>query len=427
MKNVMVFPCGSEIGLEIRRSVKFSTYFHLIGASSVHDHGEYAYDDYIGDVPQIHDENFLPALKEIICERNIDAIYPAMDSVIAVLKKNEEYLGCKVITSCQETTAICLSKRKTYEKLKDIVRVPVVYTKENIREYPVFAKPTIGYGARGTKKIDSYVEVESFLREKDEEYLLLEYLSGQEYTIDCFTDRHGELHFASARCRNRIRNGISVNTSYEDDQKRFFAFASKINDAIAFRGAWFVQVKETSSGELCLLEIAARFGGSSGVARAIGVNFALLSIFDAFDYDVRILLNDCKVVMDRALNCRYRCDLVYDIVFIDYDDCIKLGDNKVNALLVSFLFQCRNSNIKVVLLSRHDGDLYESLKSLRLLDIFDEVIHITKDEKKSDYICGEKAIFIDDSYAERCDVKDNCGIPVFAPDDVDVLLKVNFT
>ena len=313
MKNILVFPCGSEIGLEIQRSLKFSTYFHLIGGSSVHDHGEYVYDDYIGDIPQIRDNNFITVLREKICNYKIDAVYPAMDSVISVLKKNEKELGCKVITSCYETTAICLSKRKTYEKIKGVVRVPYIYSTDSVIKYPIFAKPSVGYGAKGTKKILNKNDLMAFLADKNEDYLLLEYLPGREYTIDCFTDRHGCLQYATARQRNRIRNGISVNTSFVEQQEIFYSFAKRINEAISFRGAWFTQVKETESGELCLLEIAARFGGSSGLARPLGVNFAQLSLFDAFDYDVEILKNDFDVIMDRK--CKNVISVVHIIIF----------------------------------------------------------------------------------------------------------------
>lgn len=73
--NVLVFPCGSEIALDIYSSVKYSTYFNLIGASSVDDHGKFVFEDYISDIPFVTDEAFIPALKKIVKERNIDAIY----------------------------------------------------------------------------------------------------------------------------------------------------------------------------------------------------------------------------------------------------------------------------------------------------------------------------------------------------------------
>ena len=41
--NILVFPCGSEIGLEINNALKWSTHIELFGASSVDDHGKYVY------------------------------------------------------------------------------------------------------------------------------------------------------------------------------------------------------------------------------------------------------------------------------------------------------------------------------------------------------------------------------------------------
>ena len=89
MKNILVFPCGSEIGLDIYRCVQYSTYFRLIGGSSVDDHGKFVYNDYIGSIPFVNAPYFLPVMKKIVAEHSIDAIYPATDLAIDVLKKLE--------------------------------------------------------------------------------------------------------------------------------------------------------------------------------------------------------------------------------------------------------------------------------------------------------------------------------------------------
>ena len=89
-KNILVFPCGSEIGLEVYRSVKNSTHFNLIGASSVDDHGKFVFENYIDGIPFITDSSFIDVMKKVVAENKIDAIYPAMDAVIEILKKNED-------------------------------------------------------------------------------------------------------------------------------------------------------------------------------------------------------------------------------------------------------------------------------------------------------------------------------------------------
>lgn len=421
-RNILVFPCGSEIGLNIYSSVKYSTYFKLIGASSVDDHGMFIYDDYIGGVPFISDENFIPTFKTIIEERKIDAVYPAMDSVITFLKEHEDELGCYVIAPTKETTEICLSKRKTYDTLCDVILTPKVYEKNHVDVYPVFVKPNIGYGAIGTKKIESLTSLNDFLSNK-EDMLILEYLPGEEFTVDCFTDKDGNLLYSAARGRNRVKNGVSINTSFTEDQREFEEIALKINEKINFRGAWFYQVKRNNEGRLCLLEIAARLGGSSLLSRAIGVNLALLTLFDAFGYKVSVQKNEkYTVILDRVLSNNYIYNnLSYSKVYVDYDDCLILDKKNVNADLVKFLYKCINEGKKVVLLTKHAGELEPELKKFRLSGLFDEIVHINKEEKKSKYIDTADSIFFDDSFAERVEVQNETGISVFSPEMVDVL------
>ncbi|MBP5767521.1 MAG: ATP-grasp domain-containing protein [Fibrobacter sp.] len=428
-KNILVFPCGSEIALEVYRAVNHSTHFNLIGANSIEDHGQFVFENYIGGLPFITAPDFLEKFRQIIRENNIDAIYPAMDTVIELLKSNEDFFGCKVVSSPIETTQICLSKSKTYKVLEDVVKVPRTYTADELVKaggmFPVFAKPDIGYGSRGAKKISSIEDLKAHLALYPS-CILSEFLPGKEYTVDCFSSNNGNLLFAAARERCRIMNGISVNTKpVKENAEEFMDFAQKINETIKFQGAWFYQVKRDANGNLTLLEVASRFGGSSSLFRAQGINFALMSLFDAFDIPVSILRNGYDVVMDRALDNKYKLDLKYSEVFVDFDDCIYLEKKFVNDALMAFLYRCVNKGIKVTLLSRHDdeklGKLDELLDKLRIRQVFDRIIHLNPIQKKIDFIDNTDSIFIDDSFAERKAVADKFNIPVFSLDMIEAL------
>lgn len=253
-------------------------------------------------------------------------------------------------------------------------------------------------------------------------HVLTEYLPGPEYTVDCFTDRRGTLRFVGPRSRDRISNGISVHTSLvQDETQEFRHFADAINHAIAFRGAWFFQVKKDLDGQLTLLEIASRLGGSSAIHRALGVNFALLSVFDAFDVDVDILANNYEVELDRALDTRFQTHFPYSVVYIDLDDTIVVN-GKVNLEAVAFLYKCRNEGKKVVLITKHAEPLDSALDGFCIRQLFDQVIHLKKEDKKSTFITGPGAIFIDDSFSERMEVSRHCGIPVFDVHMIEALL-----
>lgn len=399
-KRILVFPCGSEVGLEIHQSMRYSTHFDLIGASSLDDHGRFVYEQYIGDVPMHNHPDFAGALQYIIREQRIDAIYPTMDAVAETLHGLAAQLNVRVIGSSAETSAICASKSKTYQALKDYIPIPTPYhSLDDIEQYPIFLKPDKGYGGKGTVRANNRATAEHALSQNST-LIMQEFLPGAEFTIDCFSDRHGKLRFHGPRTRSRIKAGISVHTRPTNIFAEEFAdWAEHINRILKPRGAWFFQAKVDAYGQPKLLEVAARLAGSSALFRAKGVNFALLSAFDAFDQDVEILVNDFDIEMDRALCNRYKLDIEYSHVYVDLDDCL-IVDGKVNYELVAFLYKAIDEDKHICLITRHRGDLQATLKQYRLTQLFDEIVHVTDERPKADFMMAEKAVFIDDSFDE---------------------------
>lgn len=418
--NILVFPCGSEVALEIHRSLEHSIHVNLIGGNSVDDHGKFVFEDYIDGIPFDDHPDFIPVLTCLVKEKSIDAIYPAMDSVISILKLNEAELGCVVVASDSETTKICLSKSETYKVLEGSVEIPKIYADANeVSEFPVFLKPDIGYGSRGVKKANNKNELVAHL-ENNSDVIILEYLPGKEYTVDCFSSFNRELLFVGPRERSRISNGISVNTSTMPLEERFEAIAISINSAIKFSGAWFFQVRERDNGTLVLMEVACRLGGSSGVHRAKGVNFAALSIFNGLGMPVDIIENNYSVELDRALDALYKTDIRFNHAYIDFDDTL-IVNNRVNTKLISLIFKFFNQGKKIYLITKHEFDITASIAKYRLSGIFDEIIHLEKHDQKWKYISHKDSIFIDDSFAERKQIKDNLGIAVFSLDMISIL------
>jgi hypothetical protein len=422
-KNIFVFPCGSEIALEINRSLKYNTHFNLIGGSSIDDHGRFVFDNYIDGIPFVTDSRFIPTIKDIVNKNKIDVIYATMDSVIVELKKNEIEIGCKVLSPDIEVVELCLSKHKTYDRLKDIIKVPKLYHYTQIKEYPVFGKPDIGYGSRGVKKIDNYEMLQEYIN-NNHNVLLCEYLSGEEYTVDCFTDKKGTLLFYKPRIRKRIMNGISVNTIlYNEKNNEFEQIIKKINREVKFRGAWFAQFKRNEQNELVLLEIAARFGGSSSLFRAKGINFAQLTLFDFFNNNVSFIENDYNVELDRALDNVFKIDIQYNEIFCDFENCLLIDEKYINVKLVSFLYQCVNEKKKLTLLT-NKNNIEITLKKYHLYSIFDRIIYVdTKKMIINNYIDNIQSIYISPSFTNRKIIHLEKNIPVFDLDNITVLLK----
>ncbi len=422
MKNVLVFPCGSEIGLEIHNSLKFSKDFELIGASSVSDHGKYVYKNYIENVPEIHDEDFIDKLNHLIDENKIDFIIPAHDSVVLKLAQNQKRINAIVVTSDQLTCEVARSKKKTYEFFKKQPFVPKMYeTIEEVEFFPVFLKPDVGQGSKGIALARDKKELE-FYKNNNSDLLILEYLPGKEYTIDCFTNKNGELKYAGRRERKRIKSGISVNSATLQMDEQTKQIADEINKHLQFRGAWFFQIKEDVNGDYKLLEVAPRIAGTMALYRNKGVNFPLLSLYDRMDFNIKIEDNGVNLEVDRALINRFTIVYSYQRVYVDFDDTITYKD-KVNPLLMLFLYQCFNSNKEIILITKHIHNIKETLEKLRInANLFNRIIHLEKEDIKSKYIDNQTpSIFIDDSFSERDQIK-AAGIPVFDVDSIESLI-----
>lgn len=421
MKNILVFPCGTEIGLEINRSLKDTKHFRLFGASSVDDHGKYVYSNYINGIPFVDDKSFISEINKIIDENKIDFIIPAHDSVVLKMAECQAELHATVVTSPAETCRICRSKRETYRVFDGLIPVPRIVDIEKNAEFPIFLKPDVGQGSKGTYKARNKEEA-LFYSKLNPELIALEYLPGKEYTVDCFTNVNGELLFAEGRERKRINNGISVN-SVKCDNSKFKELALRINATLSFRGVWFYQVKERSDGELVLLEIAPRIAGTMALFRVEGVNFIQLSLFDRMGIHVDILYNSLDVQIDRALHSVFASNLDYDCVYVDFDDTVIIKD-RVNTDLIKFLYQVKNSKKMLILITKHVNDIQKTLVKYCISQLlFDEIIQIEKDEKKSAFIKRPRAILIDDSFKERMEVSAALSIPVFDVDAVELLLN----
>ena len=423
-QRIMVFPCGSEIALELHRALKDIRFVTLYGASSTEDHGKSVYKNYIGNIPYISDPSFVDALNAAIDANGIDWIFPALDSVIAALSRVRDRLHARLLTCADDAVQVCRSKARTYARLAGCDFLPGVYTgPEDVPGYPVIIKPAEGQGSQGFMVIKDRASLAYELSERTEPQVICEYLPGEEYTVDCFTDRHGAVRYASCRVRRRVKNGISVDSVLMPPDDRVREIAGIINEKIPMRGVWFFQLKRNANGEYRLLECATRVAGTMCLERAVGVNLPLLTLFDALDMDVSFAPQLKSASVSRALYNVFDAAPEYDRVYIDYDDTLIVKD-RVNFTVLRFIYQCVERKIPVTLLTRHETDVRQDMQAYRIFPgLFDEIVCIPRSEKKTDHVSPPpKALFIDDSFAEREAMRRAFGIIALGPDSAEALI-----
>jgi carbamoyl-phosphate synthase large subunit len=419
--SVLVFPGGTEIGLEIRRALGDLKEIRLAGAGSELDrHGPFAYREW-RTVPSVTDPGWVDALNAVIDELGVDVVFPGHDDVLLAMAEQAGKLHAGVVTSPLETCRITRSKRATYELLADALPVPHVFPgPEAVAEFPVFAKPDRSQGSQGAVLVSDPSELAAAVTAGSD--LLMEFLPGVEHTVDCFSDRERGVLFARARRRERTRSGISMATRTEPQDERIEAHARAIAERLQLHGAWFFQLREDRHGEPRLLEVAPRIGGTSALHRVLGVNFPLLSLYEHLRAPVQVLPNEIGVRLDRALVNRYAHDLEYSHVYVDLDDTL-IVHGAVNHRLVAYLYQCVNAGRRLVLITRHVKDVADTLARFRLTELWDEIIHIQDPAiEKADRIPEADAILIDDSFGERRVAREQRGIATFDSSMVEMLM-----
>lgn len=421
VKNILVFPAGTEIAFEIHDALKNSKFVRLFGATSVPCHAEFVFQTCVTGLPFVDDPALIPALNRVIDAYGIDYVYPAHDSALLRFSEERDALHAKVVASARETVGICRSKTRTYRFLSGAPYLPAFYgSPDEIPGYPVFIKPAVGQGSQGARMIKDRSHLEEALSE-GQEYTICEYLPGEELTVDCFTDRHGSLLVVSPRSRERIRAGIAVRSRNLPLTEDLQSIAEDINRRLSFNGAWFFQVKKNAAGQFRLLEIAPRIAGTMGLTRNLGINMPLLTLYNFWGIDVSLIPNREDLLLDRAFISRFQTDLSYSSVYVDFDDTL-IVRGKVNAFLMMFLYQAFNQGKRLCLLTRHSTDIFADLEKACIpASLFSEIIRLDEAGAKTDYIAPD-SIFIDDSFSERKRVRDALGIPVFDLDMVESLI-----
>lgn len=420
-RRVLIFPGGTEIALELREALRHCKEAVLIAAGSAgSSHAHFAFASH-HPLPSVHEAGWLEALQSLVRREGITHIFPAHDDALLALAEHAATLHpAKVITSPLETCRITRSKVATHEALGPVLPCPRRFAKAaDVTAFPVFLKPDRGQGSQRTGLAQTRLSLEESLAE-DPDRTIWEHLPGEEYTIDCFSDRDRGLLYAAGRERLRIRAGIAMSCRWVD-RPEFATYARRIAAVLPLHGAWFFQVKRNVRGELALLEVAPRVGGTSALSRARGVNLPLLSLLEADRVPLEVRPAGFAVEIDRALRNRYRHDLDYRTVYCDYDDTLVIH-GRVNPDAIQFLYQSVDRGIKVVLLTRHQGDLGAELRRRRLDRLFDQVIHLTVAESKADHIRDTPALFIDDSFRERSDVSRVPGVHAVDPAMLEMLM-----
>lgn len=270
--------------------------------------------------PHNSDVSFSNKILDICFENNINIIIPLVTNELESFSLSKElYLfnGIKVLVLDSDKLELANNKYELMHFLKlNGVRVPKF---ELVRDrnsfeiglkklgYPknvLCFKPSVSNGSRGFRIIDSsmdefdllfnhkpnnlYMSVEKFFKIINnltlQDIILMEYLPGDEYSVDIFYDSFNEIIIP--RKRLIMHGGISTSVVVENNQE-IIQYCQEIMSCLKLKGAVGIQVRFGLDGLPYILEINPRLQGTVVATVAAGANIPLYMVLSTLSYEIK--------------------------------------------------------------------------------------------------------------------------------------------
>lgn len=272
--------------------------------------GKYLADKFY-QIPHSSDQkDYLRKLMDICRNEKIDVILPQNTLELNLLSKSRELfspLGTSIAVSCYKAMKTANDK---FELLKLCKRLSIPYpefylVKDRLQlldaakrlgwpHKPFVVKPPNSNGSRGLRIIDEnknykklfynekpsnlFIRLEqliSILNENFDEIIAMEYLPGNEITIDVFRDSSNFISIP--RIREEIRSGISF-VNYALNDEKLMRYSKIISEYLDMQYCFGYQFKYDEEGIPKILECNPRVQGTMIFATFMGANLVYSSI-----------------------------------------------------------------------------------------------------------------------------------------------------
>lgn len=299
MFRVLIGSCGGLTGVYLAKQFHRFSDVELFGFDSNVINCGKLFCKKVFDLPQVSDKLFMEKLINLLKSENIDLYIPTHSKEIIEISKNEEFIRKQVNTKfivCPYDTYCALNSKKNANlNLSKIgIPVPKLYNRKNIKtcEFPIVAKKCTGSGGSSFSLIYNLKDVDKFF---DDDYVLLQYISGVEYTVDCLFSEQGQLLGYNQRIRNKCIGGaVSITTN--DNSFDILSYLMKISKQWIFKGCinfQYILVNQTPYFIDCNLRYASG-GLPLSVESGVDVPLALYKILKNEEIENNEFISDFK-------------------------------------------------------------------------------------------------------------------------------------
>lgn len=237
--------------------------------------GSMIVDEFV-QVPMCNDENYISVLNSIIRQYKVDLLIPVHDLEVQTIARNKEMIETTVIVPSVETIDQ-LADKLISTKMAAMLGIPVaeiINDKTSLTGIKkVIKRDKQGVGSKGIVVYNADEIPDGLLMDSydNKEYLVQEYLDGEEYTVDVASNQDGEPFLLIPRCRKEVKAGVATKVEIVKDET-LIEYAKKIVEHYklpAFSNVQFIK----KGGKYYFVECNYRYGGMSIASALASFNY----------------------------------------------------------------------------------------------------------------------------------------------------------
>ena len=232
-------------------------------------------------VPRIDHPGYIPSLRALVDEHDVDLIVPLTDLDQVLLARSRDELGALVL----------LPEAEIVERLADKYLAHVLFDERGIAspptwlptgvpedaEFPLLVKARHGFGSRHIYRAADRAQLGFFLGYTPVDSIVQACLAGEEFSIDVFCDLEGRCLNAIPRTMIESKGGESIKGMSIKDE-RLIELARDVAERLVLVGPANIQCFREADGTHLITDINTRFGGGFPLPLAAGGRYPELAL-----------------------------------------------------------------------------------------------------------------------------------------------------
>jgi carbamoyl-phosphate synthase large subunit len=233
-------------------------------------------------VPLIADPGYVPAVAQLVREHDVRLVVPLNDLDHPVLSRAREELRPAVVLL--PDTEVCDRMSDKLEAHRFFIghgiASPRSWAPDEVpgdARYPLLVKAREGFGSRHIYRADDAEQLEFFLRYTTVRSFVQERCTGEEFSIDVFSDMDGRCLNAIPRTMLLSKGGESIKGASIRDGE-LIDYGRHVAETVGIKGPANVQCFREPDGSLPVTDVNTRFGGGFPVPFAAGGRYPQLAL-----------------------------------------------------------------------------------------------------------------------------------------------------